>query len=202
MASKAATTVVASATSASTAHHLKQLLSHPATFNRSLTGLRIRPQSDYAHQWVPVKGAAPVSYTAADGSTQTRPKMRWQQAKVSARVLADLRKKVARLERAGFMVNVQQQAPQQAATTEAAAAAEAAVTGIKPSEFVNLPEKTVSIGKTVRMGKPDKGRVHDRKRPEREAKVAKALADMPKTIETWKATKAAEKVKTKSTLPF
>ncbi|KAF9166134.1 hypothetical protein DFQ27_001222 [Actinomortierella ambigua] len=192
MASKVATTTVASAASASTSHHFKQLLSHPATFNRSLTGLRIRPQSDYAHQWVPVKGAAPVSFTAADGSTQTRTKMRWQQAKVSARVLADLRKKAARLERAGIAMNVAQQ------DTGAAAA----VTGVKPLEFLNLPPKVESVGKTVRMGKPDKGRVHDRKRPEREAKIVKALADMPKTIDTWKATKAAEKVKTKSTLPF
>ncbi|KAG0231809.1 hypothetical protein BGW42_008642 [Actinomortierella wolfii] len=186
MASKAATTAVASATS-STSYHLKKLLSNPAKFNRSLTGLRIRPQSDYEHQWVPVKGAAPITFTAADGTTQTRPKMRWQQAKVSARVLADLRKKAARLERAGIAMNVQEE------TTGA--------TVLKPSELLNLPPKRVSE-KTVRMGKPDKGRAHDRKRPEREAKVAKALADMPKTIETWKAAKEAEKVKTQSTLPF
>lgn len=150
MASKAATTAVASATSSSTSYHLKKLLSNPATFNRSLTGLRIRPQSDYSHQWVPVKGAAPITFTAADGTTQTRPKMRWQQSKVSARVVADLRKKAARLERAGIAMGVQEE-------TGAA---------LKPSEMLNLPAKPVS-DKTVRMGKPDKGRIHDRKRPER-----------------------------------
>ncbi|KAF9918395.1 hypothetical protein FBU30_000223 [Linnemannia zychae] len=187
---------------------LRKLMSHPQALNKTLTGLRVRPASDYVHQWIPVPGVAtakpkrtqiispsgvPVVSTVQEGTapsiltaTGERTRMRWQQAKVSARVQADIRKKVARLERAGIALATH---PETGAPIPAA-------------EFLNLPAPKPLSTKTVRMGKPDKGRKHDRTAPLRKAKIAKAIAEMPKTIETWKQAKAAEQTKVKSTLPF
>ncbi|KAG0047419.1 hypothetical protein BGZ83_007536 [Gryganskiella cystojenkinii] len=206
MASPAAVVAMSStASSKASIASLRKLMSHPQALNKNLAGLRVRPASDYSHQWVPVPGVAsakkPSSYIApsqASPTTQTggapsiltptgeRVRMRWQQSKVSARVLADTRKKVARLERAGIALATH---PETGAPLPAA-------------EILNLPAVQTSTGKTVRMGKPNKGRKHDRTAPLRKAKVAKAIAEMPKTIETWKKAKIAEKTKTKSTLPF
>ncbi|KAK3845047.1 MAG: hypothetical protein J3R72DRAFT_436786 [Linnemannia gamsii] len=218
MASPAAVVAMSSSTSSKqTAASLRKLMSHPMALNKTLTGLRVRPASDYAHQWVPVPGVATAKpkrtftpFTAgstgsAAGSspgsttitqegtapsiltaTGERTRMRWQQSKVSARVQADLRKKVARLERAGIALATH---PETGAPIPAA-------------QILNLPAPKPLSTKTVRMGKPDKGRKHDRTAPLRKAKIAKAISEMPKTIETWKKAKAAEKTKTKSTLPF
>ncbi|KAF9092090.1 hypothetical protein BGX23_004622 [Mortierella sp. AD031] len=211
MASPAAVVAMSSSTSSkATATSLRKLMSHPHALNKTLAGLRVRPASDYAHQWVAVPGVAtaapkkkftptgsPVSVSSVlsqePGSAPSilnaagdRTRMRWQQARVSARVQADIRKKVARLERAGIALATH---PETGAPIPAA-------------QILNLPAPKPLSTKTVRMGKPDKGRKHDRTAPLRKAKVAKAIAEMPKTIETWKKAKAAEKVKTKSTLPF
>jgi hypothetical protein len=74
--------------------------------------------------------------------------MRWQQSRVSARVQADVRKKVARLERAGIVLTHPE-------------------TGvpIPGAQLLNLPPPKPVSTKTVRMGKPDKGRKHDRTAP-------------------------------------
>ncbi|KAF9151027.1 hypothetical protein BG015_007153 [Linnemannia schmuckeri] len=212
MASPAAVVAMSSSTSSkATAASLRKLMSHPQALNKTLAGLRVRPASDYAHQWVPVPGVATAkpkritSFTSGsstgsssvllsqEGSapsiltaTGERTRMRWQQSKVSARVQADIRKKVARLERAGIALATH---PETGAPIPAA-------------QILNLPAPKPLSTKTVRMGKPDKGRKHDRTAPLRKAKIAKAIAEMPKTIETWKKAKAAEKTKTKSTLPF
>ncbi|KAF9899190.1 hypothetical protein EC991_009337 [Linnemannia zychae] len=212
MASPAAVVAMSSSTSSkATTASLRKLMSHPQALNKTLTGLRVRPASDYAHQWVPVPGVATAKpkriltpFTSSTGSspvsttisqegapsiltaTGERTRMRWQQSKVSARVQADIRKKVARLERAGIALATH---PETGAPIPAA-------------QILNLPAPKPLSTKTVRMGKPDKGRKHDRTAPLRKAKVAKAIAEMPKTIETWKKAKAAEKTKTKSTLPF
>ncbi|KAF9420063.1 hypothetical protein BGZ94_009229 [Podila epigama] len=201
MASPAATAVVAMSSAQSskaTQTSLRKLMSHPQALNKTLTGLRVRPQSDYAHSWIPVPGFATAqpkktahvttSPNAAPSiltESGERTRMRWQQSRVSARVLADMRKKVARLDAAGIALATH---PETGAP-------------IPASQLLNLPPKQLSE-KTVRMGKPDKGRKHDRTAPARKAKIAKAIADMPKTIETWKKAKAAEKTKVKSTLPF
>ncbi|KAF9579945.1 hypothetical protein BGW38_003588 [Lunasporangiospora selenospora] len=194
MASQAAATA-----SRNAAVSIRKLMAHPNALNKSLTGLRVRPTSDYSHKWVPVPGVATPIKASAASSTPTpgaapsilnengeRIRMRWQQAKVSARTLADIRKKVARLERAGITI---------ASHPETGAP-------LSGAQFLNLPPPKPVSTKTVRMGKPDKGRKHDRTAPKRKAKVAKAVADMPKTIQAWKQSKAAERVKTKSTLPF
>ncbi|GJJ69897.1 hypothetical protein EMPS_02246 [Entomortierella parvispora] len=205
MSSPAAVVAMTStASSKATVASLRKLMSHPQALNKNLTGLRVRPQSDYSHQWVPVPGVAtakkPSSYIAPNApssssqsgapsiltATGERVRMRWQQSKVSGRVLADIRKKVARLERAGIAL---------ATHPETGVA-------VPGAQVLNLPAPKPLSTKTVRMGKPDKGRKHDRTAPLRKAKVAKAIAEMPKTIETWKKAKAAEKTKTKSTLPF
>ncbi|KAG0317684.1 hypothetical protein BGZ97_005014 [Linnemannia gamsii] len=212
MASPAAVVAMSSSTSSkATANSLRKLMSHPQALNKTLAGLRVRPASDYLHQWVPVPGVATAkpkriapSFTSGstgssvvsssqEGSapsiltaTGERTRMRWQQSKVSARVQADIRKKVARLERAGIALATH---PETGAPIPAA-------------QILNLPAPKPLSTKTVRMGKPDKGRKHDRTAPLRKAKIAKAIAEMPKTIETWKKAKAAEKTKTKSTLPF
>ncbi|KAF8948120.1 hypothetical protein BGZ47_006378 [Haplosporangium gracile] len=212
MASPAAVVAMSSSTSSkATTASLRKLMSHPHALNKTLAGLRVRPASDYAHQWVPVPGVATakpkriISFTSGssagsasvlssqEGSapsiltaTGERTRMRWQQSKVSARVQADTRKKVARLERAGIALATH---PETGAPIPAA-------------QILNLPAPKPLSTKTVRMGKPDKGRKHDRTAPLRKAKIAKAIAEMPKTIETWKKAKAAEKTKTKSTLPF
>ncbi|KAK3837301.1 MAG: hypothetical protein JOS17DRAFT_787488 [Linnemannia elongata] len=210
MASPAAVVAMSSSTSSkATAASLRKLMSHPQALNKTLAGLRVRPASDYAHQWVPVPGVATAkpkrispftsgsssvpSLSSQEGAapsiltaTGERTRMRWQQSKVSARVQADIRKKVARLERAGIALATH---PETGAP-------------IPATQILNLPAPKPLSTKTVRMGKPDKGRKHDRTAPLRKAKVAKAIAEMPKTIETWKKAKAAEKTKTKSTLPF
>ncbi|KAF9340972.1 hypothetical protein BKA57DRAFT_246714 [Linnemannia elongata] len=210
MASPAAVVAMSSSTSSkATAASLRKLMSHPQALNKTLAGLRVRPASDYAHQWVPVPGVATAkpkrtfSFTSGSSSvtslssqegaapsiltaTGERTRMRWQQSKVSARVQADIRKKVARLERAGIALATH---PETGAP-------------IPATQILNLPAPKPLSTKTVRMGKPDKGRKHDRTAPLRKAKIAKAIAEMPKTIETWKKAKAAEKTKTKSTLPF
>ncbi|KAF9141556.1 hypothetical protein BGX30_004570 [Mortierella sp. GBA39] len=210
MASPAAVVAMSSsASSKATAASLRKLMSHPQALNKTLAGLRVRPASDYAHQWVPVPGVATAkpkrtapftsgsssvpSLSSQEGAapsiltaTGERTRMRWQQSKVSARVQADIRKRVARLERAGIALATH---PETGAPIPAA-------------QILNLPAPKPLSTKTVRMGKPDKGRKHDRTAPLRKAKVAKAIAEMPKTIETWKKAKAAEKTKTKSTLPF
>ncbi|KAF9280206.1 hypothetical protein BGZ68_007432 [Mortierella alpina] len=202
MASPAAAVAMSSSSSSrATAASLRKLMSHPQALNKTLAGLRVRAASDYSHQWVPVPGVATAkkpssslsSSTASEGAapsiltaTGERTRMRWQQAKVSARVQADIRKKVARLERVGISLATH---PETGAPIPAA-------------QILNLPAPKPLSTKTVRMGKPDKGRKHDRTAPLRKAKVAKAIAEMPKTIETWKKAKAAEKTKTKSTLPF
>ncbi|KAG9068151.1 hypothetical protein KI688_011746 [Linnemannia hyalina] len=210
MASPAAVVAMSSsASSKATAASLRKLMSHPQALNKTLAGLRVRPASDYAHQWVPVPGVATAkpkrtppftsgsssvpSLSSQEGAapsiltaTGERTRMRWQQSKVSARVQADIRKRVARLERAGIALATH---PETGAPIPAA-------------QILNLPAPKPLSTKTVRMGKPDKGRKHDRTAPVRKAKVAKAIAEMPKTIETWKKAKAAEKTKTKSTLPF
>ncbi|KAI7816292.1 hypothetical protein BC939DRAFT_533693 [Gamsiella multidivaricata] len=203
MTSRAATVAMSSTLSSKAATaNFRKLMASPQTLSRTLAGLRVRPATDYVHQWVPVPGVATAkkgsSSTAASVSpsqpaapsiltaTGERTRMRWQQSKVSARVLADIRKKVARLEKAGIALATHPE------TGEAISAA----------QLLNLPAPKPLSTKTVRMGKPDKGRKHDRTAPERKAKVAKAIAEMPKTIETWKKAKAAEKTKTKSTLPF
>ncbi|KAF9964561.1 hypothetical protein BGZ70_006290 [Mortierella alpina] len=205
MASPAAAVAMSSSSSSrATAASLRKLMSHPQALNKTLAGLRVRAASDYSHQWVPVPGVAtarkpvsssssPLSSTPSEGAapsiltaTGERTRMRWQQSKVSARVQADIRKKVARLERVGISLATH---PETGAPIPAA-------------QILNLPAPKPLSTKTVRMGKPDKGRKHDRTAPVRKAKVAKAIAEMPKTIETWKKAKAAEKTKTKSTLPF
>ncbi|CAO3568107.1 unnamed protein product [Mortierella alpina] len=205
MASPAAAVAMSSSSSSrATAASLRKLMSHPQALNKTLAGLRVRAASDYSHQWVPVPGVAtakkpvsssssPLSSASSEGSapsiltaTGERTRMRWQQSKVSARVQADIRKKVARLERVGISLATH---PETGAPIPAA-------------QILNLPAPKPLSTKTVRMGKPDKGRKHDRTAPVRKAKVAKAIAEMPKTIETWKNAKAAEKTKTKSTLPF
>ncbi|KAG0294978.1 hypothetical protein BGZ96_000116 [Linnemannia gamsii] len=212
MASPAAVVAMSSSTSSkTTANSLRKLMSHPQALNKTLAGLRVRPASDYLHQWVAVPGVAtakpkrsPPSLTSGstgssavsssqEGSapsiltaTGERTRMRWQQSKISARVQADIRKKVARLERAGIALATH---PETGAPIPAA-------------QILNLPAPKPLSTKTVRMGKPDKGRKHDRTAPLRKAKIAKAISEMPKTIETWKKAKAAEKTKTKSTLPF
>ncbi|KAI1308754.1 hypothetical protein EDD11_004163 [Mortierella claussenii] len=204
MASPAAAMAMSSSSSKATAASVRKLMSNPEALRKTLTGLRVRPVSDYSHQWIPVPGVATPkkessSATKTGSSAPSQPaapsiltatgertRMRWQQAKVSARVLADIRKKVARLERVGIALATH---PETGAPIPAA-------------QMLNLPSPKPRSTKTVRMGKPDKGRKHDRTAPERKAKIAKAIAEMPKTIETWKKAKAAEKVKTKSTLPF
>ncbi|KAF9561270.1 hypothetical protein EC968_005814 [Mortierella alpina] len=201
MASPAAAVAMSSSSSSrATAASLRKLMSHPQALNKTLAGLRVRAASDYSHQWVPVPGVATAKKPASSSSlkssegaapsiltaTGERTRMRWQQAKVSARVQADIRKKVARLERVGISLATH---PETGAPIPAA-------------QILNLPAPKPLSTKTVRMGKPDKGRKHDRTAPARKAKVAKAIAEMPKTIETWKMAKAAEKTKTKSTLPF
>ncbi|KAG0314527.1 hypothetical protein BGZ99_008073 [Dissophora globulifera] len=205
MASPAAAAAVAmssSTTSKATAANFRKLLSQPLALSKTLTGLRVRPASDYVHQWIPVPGVAtPKSIRSSSAAVSTpsqpaapsiltptgeRTRMRWQQAKVSARVLADIRKKVARLERAGIALATH---PETGAPIPAA-------------QLLNLPAPKPVSTKTVRMGKADKGRKHDRTAPVRKAKIAKAVAEMPKTIEAWKKAKAAERTKTKSTLPF
>ncbi|KAG0250016.1 hypothetical protein BG011_008722 [Mortierella polycephala] len=202
MATPAAVVAMSSSTSSkATTASLRKLMSHHQALNKTLAGLRVRPASDYTHHWVPVPGVATpkkISSTATSPAysenaapsiltaTGERTRMRWQQSKVSARTLADIRKKVARLERAGIALAMH---PETGAPIPAA-------------QILNLPAPKPLSTKTVRMGKPDKGRKHDRTAPVRKAKVAKAIAEMPKTIETWKKAKAAEKTKTKSTLPF
>ncbi|KAF9347564.1 hypothetical protein BGX26_000961 [Mortierella sp. AD094] len=205
MASPAAVVAMSSTSSTkTTAASFRKLMSHPQALSKTLAGLRVRPASDYVHKWVPVPGVATVKKISSTKTTTTssssqaaaapsilnsageRTRMRWQEAKVSARVLADIRKKVARLERAGIALATH---PETGAPIPAA-------------EILNLPAPKPVSTKTVRMGKPDKGRKHDRTASERKAKIAKAISEMPKTIETWKKAKAAEKTKTKSTLPF
>ncbi|KAF9347865.1 hypothetical protein BGX34_002826 [Mortierella sp. NVP85] len=198
MASRIGVVATSSASSKATTASLHKLMS-PQGLSKTLAGLRVRPASDYVHQWVPVPGVA----TAKKGSTSSlsspsqpaapsiltvtgeRTRMRWQQSKVSARIQADVRKKVARLERAGIVLTHPESG-----------------VPIPGAQLLNLPPPKPVSTKTVRMGKPDKGRKHDRTAPLREAKIAKALADMPKTIENWKKARAAEMVKTKNTLPF
>ncbi|KAG0003186.1 hypothetical protein BGZ79_001469 [Entomortierella chlamydospora] len=196
MASPAAVVSMSSASKA-TAASFRKLMSQPQALNKTLAGLRVRAASDYVHNWVPVPGVATAkkSATATTSSSSQataapsilnaageRTRMRWQQSKVSARVLADIRKKVARLERAGIALATH---PETGAPIPAA-------------QILNLPAPKPLSTKTVRMGKPDKGRKHDRTAPERKAKIAKAISEMPKTIETWKKAKAAEKTKTKN----
>ncbi|KAG0331300.1 hypothetical protein BG004_001731 [Podila humilis] len=216
MASPAAVVAMSSAQSSkNTQAALRKLMSHPHALNKTLAGLVVRPQSDYVHSWVPVPGVATAKpkstfttttasntsssqYTSSSSSLSSssapsimtesgeRQRMRWVQSRVSARVLADMRKKAQRLDAAGIALGSH---PETGAP-------------ITATELLNLPEvKPIGL-KTVRMGKPDKGRKHDRTAPARKAKVAKAIAEMPKTIETWKKAKAAEKTKVKSTLPF
>ncbi|KAF9164989.1 hypothetical protein BGX20_000760 [Mortierella sp. AD010] len=202
MASPAAVVSMSSASSTkATTASFRKLMSQPQALNKTLAGLRVRPASDYVHNWVPVPGVATAKKSAmatTSSSSQAtaapsilnasgeRTRMRWQQSKVSARVLADIRKKVARLERAGIALATH---PETGAP-------------IPATHILNLPAPKPLSTKTVRMGKPDKGRKHDRTAPERKAKIAKAISEMPKTIEAWKKAKAAEKTKTKSTLPF
>ncbi|KAG0241661.1 hypothetical protein B0O80DRAFT_48538 [Mortierella sp. GBAus27b] len=196
MASRVGVVAVSAAASSKAASSNLRKLMTPQALSKTLAGLRVRPESDYAHQWIPVPGVAtpkkagslsPSQPPAPSILTATgeRTRMRWQQSKVSARVLADVRKKVARLERAGISLTHPE-------------------TGVPVpgAQLLNLPPPPPPSTKTVRMGKPDKGRKHDRTAPLRKQKIAKALADMPKTIETWKKNRAAERVKTKSTLPF
>ncbi|KAK3827615.1 MAG: hypothetical protein J3Q66DRAFT_320698 [Benniella sp.] len=182
MASRVGVVATSSASSKATAASLRKLMS-PQGLSKTLAGLRVRPASDYVHQWVPVPGVATAkkestsslsspSQPAAPSIltvTGERTRMRWQQSKVSARVQADVRKKVARLERAGIVLTHPE-------------------TGvpIPGAQLLNLPPPKPISTKTVRMGKPDKGRKHDRTAPLREEKIAKALANMPKTIENWK----------------
>ncbi|KAF9109811.1 hypothetical protein BGX27_007168 [Mortierella sp. AM989] len=162
MASHAATMGMSSTSSSkATARGLRKLLSNPQALSKSLTGLRVRPASDYAHQWIPVPGVATPKKASTSKLTTTssqtaapsilnaageRTRMRWQEAKVSARVLADIRKKVARLERAGIALATH---PETGAPIPAA-------------QLLNLPSPKPVSTKTVRMGKPDKGRKHDR----------------------------------------
>ncbi|KAF9306676.1 hypothetical protein BGZ74_004374 [Mortierella antarctica] len=204
MASPAAVVAMSSANSSKATHaSLCKLMSHPHALNKTLSGLRVRPQADYAHSWVPVPGtatakpksshpsfpsSAPSQSAAPSIITESgeRQRMRWQQSRVSARVLADMRKKAARLDAAGIAIATH---PETGAP-------------IPATQLLNLPAPKPLSTKTVRMGKPDKGRKHDRIAPVKKAKIAKAIADMPKTIETWKKAKAAEKSKVKSTLPF
>lgn len=173
MASPAAVVAMSSSTSSkATATSLRKLMSHPQALNKTLAGLRVRPASDYVHQWVPVPGVATakpkriLSFTSGSSSvtslssqegaapsiltaTGERTRMRWQQSKVSARVQADIRKKVARLERAGIALATH---PETGAPIPAA-------------QILNLPAPKPLSTKTVRMGKPDKGRKHDRTAP-------------------------------------
>lgn len=149
----------ASASSEVTAANLRKLM-NPSALNKTLAGLRVRPASDYVHQWVPVPGVASAKKRVSSSSpsqpaapsiltaTGERTRMRWQQSKVSARVLADLSKKVARLERAGIsLTHPETGAP------------------IPGARLLNLPPPKPLSTKTVRMGKPDKGRKHDRTAP-------------------------------------
>ncbi|RUS17984.1 hypothetical protein BC937DRAFT_89285 [Endogone sp. FLAS-F59071] len=59
-----------------------------------------------------------------------------------------------------------------------------------------LPDK-----KPLRI-KPPKLAKHERMAPERKAKIAKAIENMPETIKAWKEEKLREKTKSKSSLPF
>ncbi|KAF9198382.1 hypothetical protein BGZ49_000802, partial [Haplosporangium sp. Z 27] len=144
-----------------TAANFRKLFSKPQALSKTLAGLRARPGSDYAHQWVPVPGVAtakkgPTSSPSPSSQSTVAPsilnsagertRMRWRQAKVPARVLADIRKKVARLERAGIALATH---PETGAP-------------IPASQILNLPAPKPLSTKTVRMGKPDKGRKHDR----------------------------------------
>ncbi|KAF9914746.1 hypothetical protein BX616_007634, partial [Lobosporangium transversale] len=168
MASPARVVAMSSTSSSSaTAAGLRKLLSHPKALNKTLAGLRVRPASDYVHQWVAVPGIATAKASSSKASnkvagsssqsgapsiltaTGERTRMRWQEAKVSARVLADIRKKVARLERAGIALATH---PETGAPIPAA-------------QLLNLPPPKPASTKTVRMGKPDKGRKHDRTAP-------------------------------------
>lgn len=161
MASRVGVVAASSASSKTTTANLRKLMS-PQVLSKTLAGLRVRPASDYVHQWVPVPGVA----TAKKGSalslsspsqpaapsiltvTGERTRMRWQQSRVSARVLADVRKKVARLESAGItLTHPESGAP------------------ISGARLLNLPPPKPLSTKTVRMGKPDKGRKHDRTAP-------------------------------------
>ncbi|CAG8457160.1 1028_t:CDS:2 [Ambispora leptoticha] len=70
--------------------------------------------------------------------------------------------------------------------------------GIDPLS-IGLPEKP---DRNPPRTKPPKGNKADRLKPIRQAKIQKAMEDMPKTIEKWKTEKRTEKQKSKPSLPY
>ncbi|CAG8465359.1 657_t:CDS:2 [Diversispora eburnea] len=76
----------------------------------------------------------------------------------------------------------------------------------KNCEYLNIDPHSIGLPdkppRKVLRAKPNKGKKHERNAPERKAKIAKALEEMPKTIETWRLEKLKEKEKSKPSLPF
>ncbi|CAG8530415.1 2429_t:CDS:2 [Paraglomus brasilianum] len=70
--------------------------------------------------------------------------------------------------------------------------------GIDPSG-IGLPEKKEKKPPRVI---PPKGKKHERTAAERKARIAKALQEMDKTIETWRKEKKEEYQRAKPVLPF
>ncbi|CAG8688958.1 11320_t:CDS:2, partial [Scutellospora calospora] len=70
--------------------------------------------------------------------------------------------------------------------------------GVDPNS-IGLPPKPE---KKPPRNKPRKGAKYERNAPERKAKIAKALEEMPQTIAAWKLEKLKEKEKNKPSLPF
>ncbi|KAJ1646857.1 hypothetical protein LPJ64_001677 [Coemansia asiatica] len=73
-----------------------------------------------------------------------------------------------------------------------------AVTGVDPKS-IGMPEEPVS---KIRLNKPPKGHKHQRLYAQKQAAIEKNIQEMPEKIRKWKEGLAAEKAKTKSSLPF
>ncbi|CAG8729056.1 10480_t:CDS:2, partial [Dentiscutata heterogama] len=69
--------------------------------------------------------------------------------------------------------------------------------GVDPTS-IGLPPKPE---KKPPRSKPRKGAKYERNAPERKAKIAKALEEMPQTIAAWRLEKLKEKEKNKPSLP-
>ncbi|KAJ1872258.1 hypothetical protein H4R99_006613 [Coemansia sp. RSA 1722] len=72
------------------------------------------------------------------------------------------------------------------------------INGVDPKS-IGMPEKPV---KKVKQSKPPKGHKQQRMYAQKQAAIEKNLQDMPEKIRKWKEGLAAEKAKTKSSLPF
>ncbi|KAJ1802955.1 hypothetical protein LPJ75_006019, partial [Coemansia sp. RSA 2598] len=72
------------------------------------------------------------------------------------------------------------------------------IKGIDPKS-IGMPEKSA---RKIKMDKPPKGHKHQRMYAQKQAAIEKNLQDMPEKIRKWKEGLAAEKAKTKSSLPF